>query len=108
MGAVMDDLPAPVAEIVTAINESDTDRFVAAFTEDGVVDDWGRRFEGRDAVRGWSDREAIGAGARMTPTEAVTDDGPGHVGEVRLHWRKHTFVFTLTDNLVAELRIPPH
>lgn len=107
----MDDLPAPVAEVVDAINEADSDRFVAAFTEDGVVDDWGRRFEGHDAIRGWSDREAIGAGARMTPTEVVTDGG---VTTVTATWASSVFkgesdfIFTVAGDRIAEMRIPPH
>jgi ketosteroid isomerase-like protein len=107
----MDDLPAPVAEVVDAINQADSDRFVAAFTEDGVVDDWGRRFEGRDAIRGWSDREAIGAGARMTPTRVVADSG---VATVTATWASSVFngesdfIFTVAGDRVAEMRIPPH
>ena len=34
------DLPGPVQQFVDAINSADTDGFVAAFTEDGFVDDW--------------------------------------------------------------------
>ena len=34
-------VPAPVAAFVDAINNADTDAFVAFFTADGFVDDWG-------------------------------------------------------------------
>ena len=34
--------------------------FLAGFTEDGVVDDWGREFRGAAQIRAWSDAEFIG------------------------------------------------
>jgi ketosteroid isomerase-like protein len=53
-------VPEPVARVLRAANANDTDAFLASFTDDGVVDDWGREFVGADAIRGWSDREFIG------------------------------------------------
>ena len=52
--------PEPVARLLQAANEHDTDAFLAGFTQDGVVDDWGREFAGAEAIRGWSDKEFIG------------------------------------------------
>ena len=70
------DLPAPVARAVDAVNAGDTDAFLAAFAPDGWIDDNGRRFTGHDAMRGWSDRELIGARTRFDVTGTVpTDDG---------------------------------
>src|SRR6188472_2936204 len=54
------ELPAPVAAAIEAANANHTDAFLACFTPDGVVDDWGREFRGPDEIRGWSDREFIG------------------------------------------------
>lgn len=54
------ELPEPVRRAVAAANAHDTEGFLDQFTEQGAVDDWGRRFEGRDAIQGWSDREFIG------------------------------------------------
>ena len=51
---------APVARLLEAANANDTEAFLAAFVDGGVVDDWGREFVGADAIRGWSDREFIG------------------------------------------------
>ena len=66
-------LPAPVQAMIDAINAGDTDAFVAAFTADGFVSDWGTVKAGADGVRGWADSDAIGAGARMTVLSAATD-----------------------------------
>jgi hypothetical protein len=56
----MAELPAPVREAFAATNEGDLDRLVAAFAADGVVDDWGREFRGREAIAEWSSEESIG------------------------------------------------
>jgi ketosteroid isomerase-like protein len=64
-------LPAAVQAVFDATNAGDTEAFLDAFTADGVVDDWGREFRGREAIKGWSDRENIGVRAVLSPT-AVT------------------------------------
>ena len=56
----MTELPAPVAEAFDATNAGDLERFVAAFADDGVIDDWGREFRGHEEIAGWSRRESIG------------------------------------------------
>jgi hypothetical protein len=52
--------PEPVARLLQAANDNDTDAFLAGFTDDGVVDDWGREFAGAAAIRSWNDAEFIG------------------------------------------------
>ncbi len=76
-----------------AANANDTEAFLAAFVDGGVVDDWGREFVGSQAIRGWSDREFIGkrvsldvraieqrAGATVVTAEVGGDgfNGPSH------------------------------
>lgn len=104
-------VPAPVQALVDAINAGDTDAFVAAFTADGVVDDWGRRLHGSEGVRSWAQTDAIGAGAQMTVLSASTD---GAVTELRFEWRSRVFngestaFATVDGDRIAEFRIPPH
>jgi hypothetical protein len=69
------DLPDPVNAAVEAANANDTDAFLACFTRDGVVDDWGREFRGAEAIRGWSDREFIGVHVSLDVTEVEQNDG---------------------------------
>ena len=86
-------LPGPVAAAVDAANANDLDAFLACFTEDGVVDDWGREFRGPAEIAAWSDKEFIGvrvslavqsfetAGDEVTVTAEVGGDGfngPSH------------------------------
>ena len=88
-----DAAPAPVARLLEAANGNDTEAFLAAFVDGGVVDDWGREFVGTQAIRGWSDREFIGervsldvraieqrGGATVVTAEVGGDgfNGPSH------------------------------
>jgi hypothetical protein len=78
----MSQLPSPVERAIAAANHGDTDAFLATFTADGVVDDWGREFVGREAIRGWSDREFIGVQVALTVTTVSSADR-GHLGSRR-------------------------
>jgi ketosteroid isomerase-like protein len=49
-----------VQALIDAANANDIDAFLAGFTEDGVVDDWGREFRGAQRITSWSDAEFIG------------------------------------------------
>lgn len=105
-------LPAPVQTLVDAINAGDADAFVAAFTPRGLVSDWGRVFEGGEAIRSWSDTDAIGVGARITVLEAVTDPATGTT-TTRFDWRsgkangESAGIFVTDGDLLASFTIPP-
>ena len=81
-------LPAPAQRFVDAINAADTEAFVAAFTEDGYVDDWGRVLRGPNGVRSWAGSDAIGAGASMTVLDVDVD---GDTVRIRVDWRSRVF-----------------
>lgn len=104
-------LPEAAQRFVDAINAADTDAFVAAFTDDGFVDDWGRVLRGPDGVRSWAQSDAIGAGARMTVLNA---DIEGTTVRIRFAWSSRVFngesdgIFTLDGDRVAGFTIPPH
>lgn len=67
-------IPEPVASFIETVNRHDEEGFLDAFTEDGSVDDWGRVFTGRDAIKDWSDGEFIGATGTLTPEEVSTNN----------------------------------
>ena len=46
--------------VLDAANSGDTEAFLACFSADGAVDDWGREFRGPDRIRAWSEAEFIG------------------------------------------------
>ena len=98
-----------MARLLRAANDHDTEVFLASFTEDGVVDDWGREFVGTASIRGWSDREFIGVGVILAVSETtVSSDGKitisADVGGDGYNGPSH-FTFTLRDGLVARMTI---
>lgn len=104
-------LPAPVRAMVDAINDADTDAFVAAFTADGFISDWGTVTSGPDGVRAWAGSDAIGAGARMTVLSAETD---GDTTRIRFAWASSVFngesdgIFVVSGDRLASFTIPPN
>jgi hypothetical protein len=101
--------PDPVARLLDAANRHDTDAFLASFTRDGVVDDWGREFAGAASIRGWSDREFIGVDVSL----AVSDTTPASGDETTIKAEvggkgyngSSTFTFRLRDGLVSRMTI---
>lgn len=104
-------LPLPVATLIDAVNRGDTDAFLAVFAHDGRVDDWGRKFDGHAAIRGWSEREFTGAEGTLTPRKVTLS---GDTVTVDAGWASRfysgdsRFVFLLDDGKVREMRIVSH
>jgi ketosteroid isomerase-like protein len=105
----MTDLPHPVARLLDAANRHDSDAFLACFTDDGVVDDWGRQFAGAAAIMSWSDREFIGVNVALDVREThVSREGDvtigADVGGNGFNGPSH-FTFRLRDDLVSRMTI---
>ena len=102
------ELPAPVTRLIEAANAHDTEAFLAGFTEDGVVDDWGREFVGSEAIRGWSDREFIGVKVVLDVAGAITAGDEttitANVGGEGYNGPSH-FTFAVRDGLVSRMTI---
>ncbi len=102
-------LPQALQSAVDAINAGNEDAFVAAFSPDGVINDWGRILTGADGVRSWARSDAVGAQARMTVIEAVATGDTTHIV---FDWTSRVFngrseaYVTLANGLIAEFRIP--
>src|SRR3954447_22882766 len=102
------ELPVPIRAFVDATNAGDTDRFLAAFAADADLDDWGRRFHGRDGIARWNQTDNIGKRSRFsvhvcTPGANdgeflvdVTVAGDGFNG-------RSTLTFTVADDLISRL-----
>ncbi|MCO8270210.1 nuclear transport factor 2 family protein [Actinoplanes sp. TRM 88003] len=102
------ELDAPAKRLLDAANANDTDAFLAGFTADGVVDDWGREFRGAEAIRGWSDREFIGKQVSLA-VEEVTRAGDetvvtAAVGGNGFNGPSH-FTFSTDGDLVSRMTI---
>ena len=103
-------LPAAVQRMIDAVNEADTEAFVAAFTSEGFVSDWGTVQAGPEGVRAWAASDAIGAGARMTVLSSETE---GDTTRIRFDWRSSVFtgesdgIFVVSGDRLASFTIPP-
>ncbi len=104
----MTEVPAAVQRLLDAANAGDIDAFLAGFTEDGVVDDWGREFRGADAIRGWSDNEFIGKQVSLDVTEVTAKSGEtvvsAEVGGNGFNGPSH-FSFRVAGDLVSRMTI---
>lgn len=101
-------IPEPVASFIAAVNRHDEDGFLDAFTKDGFIDDWGRTFTGRDAMKRWSDKEFIGARGTLAVEEvAVSGDEITVVGDWRSNYAngRSRFVFDVDGDLIASMTI---
>jgi hypothetical protein len=67
------EVPAPVKEFIAVVNAHAEQAFLDAFTDNGVVDDWGREFTDRAAIKAWSHKEFIGANGTMNVQRVDTD-----------------------------------
>ncbi|MFJ2620629.1 nuclear transport factor 2 family protein [Glutamicibacter sp. NPDC087344] len=66
-------IPEPIASFIARVNEHNEQAFLDAFTATGKVDDWGRIFTGRDAIKRWSDAEFIGAHGVLSVEQVIAD-----------------------------------
>lgn len=103
-------MPAAIQAFVDTTNRSDSEGFVAAFTDDAFLDDWGREFHGRDGVASWNETDNIGKQAHfevhgIQPGRVdgqylltVTVSGNGYNGP-------GVFTFDLRDGLISRFLI---
>ncbi|GAB3338361.1 nuclear transport factor 2 family protein [Micromonospora halotolerans] len=103
-------VPAPIQTFIDATNRADSDAFVAAFTDDAYLNDWGREFHGRDGVRSWDRTDNIGVQSHFAlvgiepgtdpdsyvVTLTVSGNGFNGTGPMTFHLR---------DGLIASLNI---
>ena len=105
----MPEIPPLIVALRDATNAQNWPAFVALFHDNAVVNDWGSVYRGTQAIKGWSDREMIGAKGTLTITRVVSDTGA--VIAVDTDWKSSFFSgagrFTLTvkDGKISELRI---
>ena len=70
----MTTVPSPIQAMIDATNAGDSDAFVAAFTDDGYLNDWGREFRGPAELRSWDSTDNIGVQSHFDVV-SVSDDG---------------------------------
>ena len=102
-------LPPILIAFRDAINAGDTEAFLSFFPASGIVEDWGRRFSGLTAIRGWSDKELIGAKGTMT-LGSVIEETPERIS-LNVDWTSSfytgpgVFTFVFADGKIREMKI---
>ncbi len=71
-------ISAPIQRMIDATNAEDRAAFVACFTHDAFLEDWGRGFRGHEGVARWDESDNIGKHARFEAT-AERIDGDDHI-----------------------------
>jgi hypothetical protein len=104
----MTTVPEAVQRMIDATNREDDNGFVASFTDNAFLSDWGREFHGHDGVARWNKTDNIGVHARFTATASrregadevvtltVTGDGYNGSGDIR---------FTIDGGLISRMII---
>ncbi|MDN3028568.1 nuclear transport factor 2 family protein [Streptomyces sp. S.PB5] len=103
-------LPEALRIFIDATNAGDSEAFVAAFSPDAHLNDWGHEFHGRSGVAQWNRSDNIGVQAHFDLVSAAP--GPQD-GTYRLTLKVSgngyngtgPMVFELRDGLIASLRI---
>jgi hypothetical protein len=109
---VMVTTPAAIQAFVDATNSGDSEAFVAAFTGDAHLDDWGRSFRGHEGVRAWDSTDNIGVQAHFDLLDVTPGEGENeYVATLRVSGNGYNgtgpMTFRLRDGLIADLRIGP-
>jgi SnoaL-like domain len=104
------ELPEPIRTFVDTTNNGDSEGFVAAFTPDAYLDDWGREFHGHAGVRDWNRTDNIGVQAHFDVISASPGPTPdSYVVTLRVSGNGYNgtgpMTFELRDGLIATLRI---
>ncbi len=104
------ELPDPIRRFIETTNAGDEDGFVATFTEDAHLDDWGREFHGRSGVRSWSRTDNIGVQAHFDLVAAEPGARAGtYVVTLRVSGNGYNgtgpMTFALHDGRIASLHI---
>lgn len=105
-------IPAPIAAFIDATNAGDSDAFVAAFAEDGSLDDWGRVALGRDGIREWDRTDNIGKQSHFELVDIAEEAAPEtylvHLAVTGNGFNGTSpFRFTVRDGLIQSVVIVP-
>jgi hypothetical protein len=106
----IDDVPAPIRAFIDATNDGDSARFVAAFTDDAHLEDWGRHFHGHDRIADWDRTDNIGVRSHFDLISCEPGAEPEtYVVVLRVTGNGFNgtgpFAVRLRDGLIADVRI---
>jgi hypothetical protein len=104
------ELPDAIRVFIAATNAGDSEAFVAAFTPDAYLNDWGREFHGHRGVSQWNGTDNIGVQAHFDLLSAKQGPAPdSYLLTLKVSGNGYNgtgpMAFELRDGLIASLRI---
>jgi hypothetical protein len=104
----MSELDPAIARMVDATNRADTDAFVACFTGDAFLSDWGREFHGHAGAASWDSTDNIGVNAHFEVL-GVRDEGDEQVVTMKVSGGGYNGTgdirFTTRDGYISRMLI---
>jgi hypothetical protein len=103
-------LPKVIHDFIFESNEHNSEAMLACFTDNAVLNDNKRLFNGIAGIKGWSDNEYIGSRVQVE-TKGYSFNGKEHVVSTEINGDypagpyHFVFSFILLDDLIAKLRI---
>jgi ketosteroid isomerase-like protein len=68
-------LPAVIESFIKATNEHNGQAFIAAFSDDALVNDFARNFWGKEQIKHWADKEMIEPKVTFEPDDIIEHYG---------------------------------
>lgn len=108
----MSHIPAPISRFISTTNAADSDAFVALFTADGSLDDWGRVVHGHDGIRSWDSTDNIGKQSQFELVDIGEEAAPDtYLVHLKVTGKGFNgvspFRFTLRGDLIERVVIVP-
>ena len=101
-------LPQAVADFFDATNTDDRGRFLAAFADAAVLDDWGHLYAGKDAIAGWNETDNMGVSSHIDVAGFVEQAG-AYVVSIQVTGDGYngggSMTFTLDGDLISRVVI---
>lgn len=99
-------LPTAIDCYQTATNGKDIEAYMACFTEDAVMVDVSRTFEGQDAIRAWALREVINGGDSFRHRKILeTEEGYAKTEVNWLSWVVHYSYWWNADGKISKMSL---
>lgn len=104
-------LPTAIATFISATNAADSDQFVAQFTTDAVLNDWGTEYHGPTEIAKWNQTDNIGKQSHFELQDFTQDNATTWTVQLVVTGQGFNgtspFRMTLKDDLLANVTILP-
>lgn len=103
-------IPLPIQRFVDFTNAGDSEAFIDLFTQDAYLEDWGRKFFGREGAASWNKTDNIGQNSHFDIKSFRTNNQPdSYVLTVKVSGNGYNgtgdIAFTLEGNRITRMVI---